>query len=360
MGNFPERALNVAVGRIPQTNYLTATTAAANKFVREELKARSLPNVEQGAKDNAEYTTGYGFPTESWVETLANGWPWAMDLSAENVGRYLLASMGAVSTSQPDADDFPSVKEHLFTPLPFLTSSQLPAYSLLVDLLGSANGLSRKVPSMIARTFGINSSGTAKLDGSVAWVGSGEEVIPHGVTWASHVNEIQGTQNFFFSKQAELTTAAASDGSTGLVNEKCELKKASFMVNNVLADADFGCPRFYGDDPNKGAIRSHHLLLTQSYDLNFTIKMRADNPHHTAMINQTPYRIVLKWIGGTIADEYKYELRITSYLSKYRVVNHGFEDGMLVMEIQPTQLFNVSANKIVEVLLRNAVTSYTS
>lgn len=358
MGNFPERALNVAISRIPQTDYLTATTAAANKFIREELKQRTLPNISQQGQNNAGYATGYGFATESWLETLMSAWPWPFDVSAENIGRYLLAAMGAVSTSQPDAGGNPTVYEHTFTPLPFLTTSQLPAFSGLVQLLSAANGLNKKIPSMIARELNINSSGTAKLDGQVNWAGSGEEVIPSAVTWASHVNEIQGTQNFFFSKQAELITSD-TDGSNA-VNEKCELKSASFNVTNELADADYGCPRFYGDDPAKGAIRSHHLLLSQSYSLPFTIKMRADNPHHTALINRTPFRVVLKWIGATISSTYKRELLITAYMNKYAAVEDGFEDGMVVVRVTPETLFNVSLNKIVDVVLRNTVASYTT
>ncbi|QQS33493.1 MAG: hypothetical protein IPM50_02610 [Acidobacteriota bacterium] len=358
MGNFSDKALNVAISRIPQTNYLTGTSAAASSFVREELKQRTLPNHTASERDNADYATGFGQPTESWMEELSNGWPWSFDVSAENIGRYLLAAMGGVTTTQPDAGGHPTVYQHVFAPLDVIATAQLPAYSLLAQLLPGASGINKKLPSMVARNLRLSSSGTAKLDGSIDWAGAGEETDPSGVTWASHVNEIQGTQHYFFAKQAELITSN-TDGSSP-VDEKCELKSCSFGIDNQLIDNDFGCPRFKNNDPALGAIRSHHLLDRQNFSMEFTIKMRANNPHHTALINRTPFRIVKKWIGGTISGSYKYSLEITSYLSKYAAVETGFEDGMTVVRVTPRQLFNVSQNKIVDVKLINTVASYTA
>lgn len=360
MSNFPEKGLNAAVSRIPQTDYLTATTAAANKFVREEIK-RELSKIQPNEKDNSDYATGYSFPTESWVEDWRNSWSWSMMLASQNIGRYLLAAMGKVTTRQPDAGDEPTVYEHVFEPLPFLTTQQLPAYSLLAQLLPAANGINKKYPSMVAKSFKIASSGKAKLDGSVQWEGSGEEVLPSGVTWATHVNEIQGTLNYFFSKQNELIISD-TDGSNDS-NLKCEIKSSNFSIENDFAEEDYGCPRFVDDDPELGALRSQYLLTNQKFMMDWVLKMRNDNPEYVALLDRHPFKLVQKWVGGVIAgglDGYNHELEITSYLAKYAAAEDGFEDGMAVVSVKPTMLFNVSANKIVQVKLTNNVASYTT
>lgn len=358
MGNFPEKALNVAISRIPQADYLTAPTAAANAYVREQLKQRGLSSITPTERDNADYATGNGFPDESWVEDWKTGFSYNVDLASQNIGRYLLAAMGKVTTTQPAVGTDPNVYKHVFTYLPFLTTSQLPCYQIIEQLLASANGINRRLPSAVAKSFKMASSGKAKLDGAIAWEGSGERPSPSGVTWATHVNELQGTLNYFFHKQSELLISD-TDGTTNLVNVKCDLKSWNFSIENQQAEDDYGCPRFVGDDPEKGALRSHYLTTNQKFMMDWKMKMRNDSPEHTALINRTPFRLVTKMIGGTISNTYKHQLSITSYLAKYAAVDDGFEDGMTVVDVKPNMLFNVSQNKIVEVELINNVPSYT-
>lgn len=358
MGNFPEKGLNVAISRIPQVDYLTPPTAAVNAYVREQLKQRALSKITPTEKDNAEYANGNGFADESWIEDWKSGFSYNVDLASQNVGRYLLAAMGKVTTSQPAAGTDPNVYKHVFTFLPFLTTSQLPSYQAIEQLLASANGINRRSPSLCAKSFKIASSGKAKLDGAIAWEGSGERVSPSGVTWATHVNELQGTLNYFFAKQNEMVISDL-DGTSNLVNVKCELKSSNFSIENSFAEDDYGCPRFVNDDPAKGALRSHYLTTNQKFMMDWRMKMRNDSPEHVALVNQTPFRLVQKWIGATISNTYKHELKITSYMAKYSAVDDGFEDGMVIVDVKPNLLYNVSLSKIVEVELINNVPSYT-
>ncbi|MBV9242689.1 MAG: hypothetical protein JO314_11845 [Acidobacteria bacterium] len=359
MSNFPEKGLNVAISRIPQTDYNTATTPASNSFVREVLKQRTQPTIQPSSQNNASYATGYGFPTESWIEKWGTAWQWAFDLASQNIGRYLLAAMGSVVTSQPNAGTDPTVYQHVFSPLPFLTSSQLPAYSLVAQLLPGSNGLNRLLPSMTAKSLQINSSGLAKLDGAVSWMGSGKETTPSGVTWASHVNEVAGALNFFFAKQNEIILSDP-DGSTNLVNVKCDIKKSSFTVENSFAEDDYGCPLFVNSDPSLGAIRSQYLLTDQKYGMQFTLKTRNDNPEHAAILAQTPFKIIQKWVGPTISNSYTHLLEITASLAKYSAVEDGFDQGFAIVNVTPDLLYSTTAAKIVSVKLINTVASYTT
>lgn len=361
MSNFPGRGLKVAISRIPQTNYATATTAAANAFVQEIIKNRGVAEIVPQQRSNRGYATGLGFASESWVEAWQTRWPWTMDMSAENVGRYLLALMGKVTTTTPDEAENPDVRQHIFEPLPFLTTSQLPAFSGVAQLLPGANGINELIPSMVARSGGLRSSGLAMLEGSVEWAGSGKRTRPSGVTWSTHVNEIAGTQNYFYSKQNELIISD-TDGSNAS-NRKCDILSSSFDVANSLADDDYGCPAFVDDDPAKGAIRAQHLLLEQVYSLGYNLKMGNDDPETEALLDQAPVKIVQKWEGGVIPGgdgSMNYLLEITASLAKYAAVGRDIGDGFTNVTVTPELLWSTAASKIVEVKLINKVTSYTT
>jgi len=358
MSNFREGGLNVAISRIPQTDYTTPPTPAAGSFIREEIKTRSQPAVTPATRNNAGYATGYPFGTDSWVEAWQTGWPWPVDLSSQNIGRYLLAAMGKVTTDQPNVGASPTVYRHIFEPLPFLTTSQLPVYALLTQMAASANGINRMVPSMVARSFKMAASGIQRLDGNIDWAGSGEIISPSGVTWATHVNEIQGTQNFFFSRMVEMAISDTNGSNSDTVS--CDLKNWNFGVENALADNDWGCPAFVDDDPNLGAIRSQHLLGNQAYMQDWRIKLRNDTPDYEDLMAQREMKLITTLEGGIIEDAYTHKLTVTSYLAKYTSAVDGFEDGFAVVDVKPELLFNVSANKIVEVELINNVVSYTT
>ncbi len=357
MGNFGTSEFNAAVGRISQANYKDKTAAAANAFVQEKLKSPARVKIEPLEKDDADYAKGHNYAEDSWVESWKTSVQWQMDLASQNLGRYLLAVMGNVSTSQPDAANDPTVYEHIFTPLDRLTSHQLRAYSILEHLAPSQNGVDRLAPSMVAKSLQVASSGKAKLDGNLQWEGSGEIVEPSAVTWATHVNSIQGALNYFFAKQSELIRSD-TDGSNA-VNVKCDLKSWSFGVQNEFAEDDYGCNRYLDDDPEKGAIRDHYLLTKQMFTQEWVNKLQANSPEHQHLLDRKPLKIINKMIGGNISNAFNHQLEITSFLSKYSAIDDGFEDGFATVGVKPKMLFDTSANKIVEVKLTNNVASYT-
>lgn len=357
--NFPGRGLNVAISRIPQTDYATATAVAANAFVRETLKNPTVAQITPRERNNDGYATGLGFPSESWVEAWESSWPFAFDVSFENIGRYLLASMGKVTTSQPASVTDPTVYQHLFDPLPFLTTSQLPAFSGVAQLLPSANGIDELIPSLISRKLSLRSAGLAKLDGSVDWVGSGKRTAASGVTWATHVNEIAGTQNYPFGKQNELIISD-TDGTSNLSNVKCDIQSGMFDVTNTLADDDYGCPTYLNNDPAQGAFRSQHQLVRQQYDLGWTIKLRDSDPETAALLSRRPMKIIEKWVGATISNTYTFLLEISAYLAKYASVGRNIGGGFVTVDVKPDLLYSTAASKILQVKLINTTPSYTT
>lgn len=358
--NFPGRGLNAAISRIPQVDYLTATTPAANSFVREALKSPSVGQITPRERNNDGYATGLGFPSESWVEAWESGWPgWAFDISAENIGRYLLAAMGKVTSSQPASGTDPTVYQHLFDPLPFATTSQLPAYSLVAQLLPSANGIDELFPSMIARKLSLRSGGLAMLDGSMDWAGSGKRTTSSGVTWGTHVNEIAGSQHFFYGKQNEVAISD-TDGTTNLSNVKCDIQSSMFDVTNTMADDDYGCPLYLNNDPAQGAYRSQHLMVRQNYDMGWTLKLRDSDPETAALLSRRPMKIVERWVGGPITGIYTYLLEISASLVKYASVGRNIGGGFVTVDVKPDLLYSTSASKIIQVKLINTTPSYTT
>ena len=356
MSNFPQSALGVWLSRVPQTDYLTPTPNEANAFIREEIKNPDLPNLQGSEKDNADYATGYAFATDSWNESWTLPLAWQMDLASQNIGRYLLAAMGRVTTTQPDAANAPNVYDHLFEPLDLATTVVMPAYSAGYQLAPAQGGIDKKIPSLVAKSLKMAASGLAKLDGNVQWEGSGEEIETSGTVVGTHVQEIQGAMNYFFSKQSELIQTDL-DG-TNPVNHKCELKSWNFGVENEFAENDWGCPRSLDDNTELGALRSHYLLIRQKFMIDWLMKMRANSPEHIAMKNRTPLKVIAKMIGGVIEGAFKHTLEITNHLVKYTTKEDTFEDGFAHVKITPKSLFNVSENKIVQVKLRNNVPSY--
>ena len=354
MGNFPTSAFKPAMSRIPQTDYETATAAAASAFVEENIKTPERTKLEPSEVDNADYATGYDQPTDSWVEGWKTSVQWQMDLASQNLGRYLLAVFGSVETSMLAA----GVYEHIFKPLDRLTTVQLAAYSIIEHLAPAQNAVDKKIPSMVAKSLQLASSGKAKLDGTLQWEGSGEVVEPSAVTWDTHVDKIQGALNYFFAKQSELIRSDTDDSNA--VNVKCDLKSWSFGVQNEFAEDDYGCPKFVDDDPTKGAIRSHYLLLKQMFTQAWTMKLQANSPEHQHLIDRKELKIVNRMIGGDIDGTYNHQLDVTSFLSKYAAVDDGFEDGFAVVSMSPKMLYDTTANKIVEVKLINNVASYTA
>lgn len=357
--NVPDTALDIAISRIKQSAYLTATAAAVNAFVEERVKSRPLAQVTPNRVNNAGYSGGLGFPTESWVEGWSSSFGYSLDLASQNIGRYLLAAMGGYAVSQPDAVGSPTVYKHVFTPLDRRTTVQLPAFSILNQANPSGNGINSLLPSMVADSFRFDGNAKSRVEGTVVWTGSGEETIPSGVTWATHVNTVQNTLNYFYNPQASLKIGDYPSMGSPTTWTTCDLLRMGFGVTNSHAADDYGCPRYkVSGDLEKGVMRNHYLLQGQSYSLDFLLKLQANNPMHTAMVNQSPLEIEASYTGNLISGTYSHQIKVISYFTKYATVERGFTNGFATVQVTPELLFSNTDNQIVQVELINNVASY--
>src|SRR6185436_13845345 len=106
--------------RIPQTDYVTATSVAgggAANFKQVIAKDKNLANAAPTLADNKDYATGRPQATEQWIVAHDAQRQFEYDLCFEEIGRALLLALGKVVTTQPDASGSPTVYRHTFSPM---------------------------------------------------------------------------------------------------------------------------------------------------------------------------------------------------------------------------------------------------
>ena len=360
MSNFAETALDVLISRIPQANYLTPLIPFGNyavkPYVYERVKQRAFPRVAATKKNNKDYSGGNGFATDSWVEDWSSSYSFALDFASQNIGRYLLMAFGSVTTTELVAGQ---VYKHVFKPLDKRTTSVMPSYALGIRNAAAAGGVNSMFPSMCCDDFKLASSGKARLDGSMSLTGSGDEIEPFAIDPLAHALNQEGALNYFYHQQSNLSIADHKNQATVENLSTCHLLGWNFGVQNQYAAGDYGCPRFVlPNDPESGSLRSHYLLLSQMFMLDYLLKMRADDPARAALKSQQALAIEAKLTGRTITGVHKHSLALKSYLSKYDSVDRGFTDGFATVSIKPDILYSTSDNEIVVAELVNNIPSY--
>ena len=132
--------------KIPQTDYATATSVAgggAANYKQVIASDNALADAAPTIADNKAYATGYPQATEQWIVAHDAQRQLAYDLCFEEIGRALYLALGKVVTTQPDSGGSPTVYQHVFSPMDFTVSRQLPVCTL-VEQLGAA--IDRKFP----------------------------------------------------------------------------------------------------------------------------------------------------------------------------------------------------------------------
>lgn len=358
---FHDSDLRIALSRVPQADYQTATSGASTAFQQIIATNPDGAKWNRTAKkmSNKGHSTGKRWATESHVESWDTELGYQFEASAQNLGQHLLAAMGSVTETEPTTDYF----KHAHAPLNFLTSMQAPSYTFVEKLNEGNSGINDAYPSAVLESLELNGDGTGRIVGNANWRGSGERASASGVTWASHVVTAEGNQNYFYNTQTEINIGTfPSMGSSAAMD--CDLEKWRFAIKNTFAnDAGYrpGCPRYAtSGDPESGVLRSENLLVDQEFEFDFTIRLQASDPRRAHFEAQTKLEGNITITGSEVSTGNPYKLVITFYLLKYSAHVKETKDGIVLIKITPEIMYSNTDSKIVAVDLYNNIESYTA
>lgn len=357
---FNSTSRRYAIGRVPQVDYVTATAGVAGppkNFVEQVVTDEPFSKLEPKTETNKGHSTGNRFPTEQWINEWDNTFGYSFQVSSQNIGRHLLAAFGSVTTTQLVA----GVNRHLFKPLDFNGTQQLPVYSILEQLSPAAGGINNLLPSMCCESLDLAGEGKGRITAQVAWRGSGQIIKPSGVTWETHVELTQGTQNFF--RKAESSIAIGDfPNNANVSNLACNIESWKFGIkNSLMADEGYrdGCPRWKdANDHEKGVFRSDLLMQDQSFETSYVLRLRQNSPEHVALENQSPLEIAIALTGKQIVAPHNHKLTLYHYFAKYKMVEVGSANGIVIATVTPESLFSVTDNEIITAELINNIDSY--
>jgi hypothetical protein len=359
-----------AMSRIPQTNYATATapnTGGSLNFVEVPLKDQNFANKTVQTQDNRGYATRNDFPTDQWLLSHDVERAIEYDVDTDTLGRMLYLALGSVVTTTPNAVGAPTARQHVFKPQDPNVSRQLPA-TTWVEQVGAA--LNRLFPSCVCDNFNIRGEGIQRIMSAFSLRGSGKEVEPSGVVFAT-----DGTNNvrpatglkYLFNSQVEVTVADAGTLSNAVnygATKRLESWGLSYQ-NTPLGDIGYrpGSTDFQtAGDVESGAIRSECLFGDRSIVPEFVARLDSTSNERAAMRSQKSldWRALLTGpvIGGAAALHHS--LSIRTRINRYSAVDLGNQGGILTVAVRPTALWDLTTAEILEIILVNETTSYTA
>ncbi|MGE0133039.1 MAG: hypothetical protein AB7U82_33600 [Blastocatellales bacterium] len=363
--NIQQRGYGMS--RIPQTNYATATpgnTSAPYNYTPVLVKDQNFANYRPEARDNKGASTGSFYPTEVYTLSHDVENQKELDIDSIMIGRFLLLALGSVVTTQPDAGGNPLVYQHVFKPMDFFASLQLPATSWVERLGGGLNVL---YPSNVVRRLRISGDGINRINGNVEFQGSGKRTSPSGLIFAPtasyHIPPL-GNFTYFTNSQLGLTVADA----VTLANPVpyCADKRveswAVEIANTLLAeDAYRPCAGDYQTpgDNTSGAIRSEELIGDQDIIEEFVVRLETSSDEYAALMTAKKLDWKITLTGPTISTTYKHTLEIRSELTQYQAIEIQNKNGIAVLRIVPRALYDQANNKIISFTLVNTEASYT-
>lgn len=413
-----------AQSRIPQTNYQTPTTPVTTNplaFVELLAKDQNLVKFTPNTKDNDGFSTGSDFPTEVYLTTWDTEADKEAQLEVDMVGRWLYAAFGAVTTTQPDAGGNPNVYRHTFTPMPAFTGRQLPAYSL-VQQIASNPTIDAVFPSMVMQKLTLKGDGVDRLDMAANWRGSGKRLNPSNINFGGGSNHVLvPTRNYLYNSQAVLkvgdysTVANQVNYSTG-----CRFRSWEVGIDNALLTDDGYCPgaplyqysgvgtawaataavslnayvyagdllyqvtvagttgstapshtsgavangtatlKFVASIASSGQVRGECLFGKRNYTMQFVVRLDTATDEYAAIQQQKKLDIIIQATGGVISGSYNYDLKMHVGLAQYQAVEVGNQNGIVTLQITPRILFDSVNNTVMDVVLTNSTSSYTS
>jgi hypothetical protein len=342
--------------RIPQTDYATATSVASGAYFKQILaKDKQIAQAAPTIADNKDYATGQSQPTEQWIVAHEAQKQFDYDLCFEEIGRALLLAFGKVVTTQPDLSGNPTVYQHVFSPMDFTVSRQLPA-TTIVETLGSA--IDRKLPSMVCAQLGFKGEGSQRLQVSEQLQGSGKLILPSGLTGV----DIAGC-HYAYESQCTLKT---DDGSTVTNMATAPQRVNSWavdIINQILADDGYrpGAAVFQTTgNPDTGEVRSEALLGDQSFNFNFNVRLLSNDGFLPYLLSQQSLIISNDIVGALISGTYNNKLSIKAFKAPFKAANLADRNGLVALDIQSNVLWDPTNSKNMEVTLINTVASYTA
>lgn len=359
MQGIQDSNLQIAISDKPQADYITPTGVAIapnQTFIEQVMTAKNFIKKGVPTANNKGQTTGNRFATDSWSSGgHTTDFSMPFDVTFQNIGRYLLAVMGSASVT-PAATLF----SHLINLLDTRITLQLPAYSILEQAAPANGGLDVKAPSMVAKALKLSGDGTARCQGSVDWMGSGEYIRPSGVTWATHVKSTQGTQVPIYNTTSKLVRSDAPGGGNPVNKSLCDNLGWELNITNSFAEDDNGCVRLFDPaDLSKGTLRSQLLLIDTEISSSWKFKLAQNSTEMALLENQAPLKLFFSLLSTQTLTATSQVINFNMPLNKYKVVDHSSENGFIYVTIQPETLFSVADNKALEVEVINNVTSYT-
>ncbi len=134
----------VYLSRIPQTNYQTATlpSITPKNFIEEVVTGEGFMKLTPKVTNNKGQSTGVRHATESWTTEWDSDGGYDFEVSAQNIGRYLHAALGATTSTTANGKT-----THVHKPLDTAVAGlQMPAYSVVEQLAPSAGGVGKLWP----------------------------------------------------------------------------------------------------------------------------------------------------------------------------------------------------------------------
>jgi hypothetical protein len=349
--------------KIPQTDYVTATsTAAAANFKEMLVTDKNLTNHEVKTEDNKEESTGHMQATDEYKTVHDTSVQKEIKICAEEIGRDLLLATGSLTTTQPDAVAAAAVKRHNFQMQDLSASKQAPAMSL-IEIVGSV--INRIVPSLVVEEWGMKGEGVARLMETLSLRGSGL-IEDQSVLDAGDITPLSGL-HYFTHSMVKLVVA----DSVALTNAEDFSASGNYLANwglslkkNLLADQGYvpGAARYFvADDVDSGVIRSECLIESYEFTMDFNARLLAGSSALAALRSKKKLDVQIDIIGPQIdAFDFNYQLSIHAPRVSYDVVELGSNNGMYMVQIKPKIFFDVTSSKDVEIILTNKVTSYTA
>lgn len=356
------------MSRIPQADYRTKkpfNTSAPYNFERMLMEDKDLANYDPKTRDNKGYSTGSYFPTEVYLFEHDLTTTKKFDVSSHAIGKWLLAAMGAIATSQPDGVGSPTVYQHDFTPMDPDVTLQPPAYTFGEKVGG---GLDALYPSIVVKKLKISGEDVGRLKGEVDLIGSGKRIEPSGAIFAPTASyNIPGFPSFVYFSGAQLALTVSDAGTLANPIDYCSglrVNTWSVEINRTLAE-DAGYRQCAGDfqtdnDPDSGAIRSELLQTDFDVVINFQVRVQSGSAEYAALqtAKQLDWSAVLT--GKAIDGSYNHQLTLNSVLSQYSAIKVGNQDELAVFDITVRQLFNSGTGNSFKAQLINTTASYTS
>ncbi len=247
-----------------------------------------------------------------------------MYVRPDNIGELLLAIMGSVATSQPDATNAPNTYKHEFTP-----ADSLPSYTVKV----ASEVTGRTFVGCVARRLELTVAAGELLGASVDFLGREESMFTPGTPTFSDLPFLS------FADLVEFLVGGSA----------ASIRALSVRIENDLVDDWYTLgDRRLAEIPVRG------FSVEGSFDVKFD-----DRTHLDRFLNAEETSIKATFRGPEIEAGYYNELTIDLPRVVYTAAGANIDRREVMVEgVEFRALYDKSAGYIVKVTLQNTVSEY--